>query len=216
MAQIDTFVAATEDETGQYRYGLAFRITGNDYYALVVSPLSQTWQVLKSGQGGIRLMAEGSTPTLQGTESGLRDRLAVVANGAEFLLYVNGELVTQLADDDYLTGNVGFFIGTLDEPYIHIHFDQVTVWSLPANAQVGVAEAPTGNYERVADLCSGSVSVGDTLSSFFTHTVAEGETLEGIATLYAVTQEAILGANGRTIGDANLIRVGQTILIPQE
>ncbi|MBK9056213.1 MAG: LysM peptidoglycan-binding domain-containing protein, partial [Chloroflexi bacterium] len=64
-------------------------------------------------------------------------------------------------------------------------------------------------------LCGGSVSAEDTLSSFFTYTIASGDTLTDIAATYGVTQEAILGANGRAINDVNLIRPGQTIVIPQ-
>lgn len=217
VAQIDTFVAATETEMGNYRYGLAFRVSGNEYYALVVSPLAQTWQVLKSESGGLRLVAEGESTTLNGAESGGRDRLALIANHAEYALFVNGELVAQLVDDAYLTGGVGFFIGTLDEPYIHIHFDTVNVWSLPGNAAASQAAPPNNaDYPRDSALCGGSVSAEDTLNSFFTHTVAEGETVTAIAEQYGLTAEAILGANGRSISDANLIRPGQTIVIPQE
>ncbi|MBP8000213.1 MAG: SUMF1/EgtB/PvdO family nonheme iron enzyme [Chloroflexi bacterium] len=215
VAQIDTFVAATETETGNFRYGLAFRITDNRYYALVISPLTQMWQVLRSEPGGIVLLAEGAVTTLRGREAGQTDRLVVTANGAEFTLFVNGELVAQLVDDTYADGHIGFYTGTLDQPYIHIHFDTVTAWALPTNAPVPTTTTTSTDYPRTADLCSGSVSAEDTLASFFTHTVATGETLSAIADQYGLTQEAILGANGRAIGDANLIRVGQTIIIPQ-
>jgi LysM repeat protein len=51
---------------------------------------------------------------------------------------------------------------------------------------------------------------------FTTHTVANGENLSDIATLYNVTQADILAANGKSIDDPNVIRVGQTIVIPQD
>lgn len=216
VAQIDVFVAATETGAGSYRYGLAFRVSGNDYYALVVSPLGQTWQLLKSGSGGLRLMAEGAVDSLRGHEPGLTDRLAVVANGPAFALFVNGELVGQAVDGEYAAAHIGFYIGTLDEPYIHIHFDTVEVRPLPANAPAAPSAPTGGNYPRESALCGGSVSAEDTLTSFFSHTVAAGETMTAIAARYGLTLEALMGANGRSVNDANLIRPGQTILIPQE
>jgi len=70
-------------------------------------------------------------------------------------------------------------------------------------------------YPVDAPTCQGSVQIEDTLVQFTTHTVAEGENLSDIAALYSVTQADILAANGKSIDDPNVIRVGQTIIIPQ-
>ncbi len=40
-------------KTGDFRYGLVFRRSGNQYYAFVVSPRTKTWYVLKSSPGGL-------------------------------------------------------------------------------------------------------------------------------------------------------------------
>lgn len=215
LAEIELFTAATTTETGNYRYGLTMREQDNGFYAFVISPRTGSWQVLKNSSAGMLLMAEGTVTTLGGTTQETRDRLTVTANGAEFTFWVNGELISQLVDSEYATGDVGFLVETLDETYVHAHFDSVLVTDLPANVVPSAASA-TGNYPISTAACGGTVATDDALGSFVTHQVSPNESLTSIAADFGVTIEAILQANGKDISDPSVILPGQTIVIPQE
>jgi hypothetical protein len=213
-AEAQIFIAATDTEAGDFRYGLIARENGNEFYAFTVSPRTQTWKVLKSTAGGLTLMDEGSTTTLSGADQAHRDRLYVIGEGPALTFFVNGELVSQVSDPDYVQGNIGFMVETMDETYAHIHYDSIEVRSLSSTAPTA-ATSVVESYPIDTPACQGSVRIEDTLVQFTTHTVATGENLSDIAALYNVTQADILAANGRSIDDPNVIRVGQTIIIPQ-
>jgi hypothetical protein len=216
MAEAQIFIAATDTESGDFRYGLTLREDGSEFYALVVSPRTQTWSVLKSTPEGLALMAEGNSDTIHGDTVETRDRLFVIANGPELTFFVNGQLVSRLVDGDYLAGNVGFIVETLDETYAHIHYDSLAVWAVPPGTAAPADITPaTSEYPVAAPLCQGTVSAADTLVSFATHTVIAGETLSAIALQYDISIEDILGANGRTVQNPGLIRTGQVLVIPQ-
>jgi serine/threonine-protein kinase len=213
-AEVQIFIAATDSQGGDFRYGLIARENGNEFYAFIVSPRIQTWKVLKSTPAGLTLMAEGSTTTLSGADQAHRDRLYVTGEGPALTFFVNGELVSQITDPDYVQGNMGFIVQTIDETYAHIHYDSIEVRPL-------AAPTPTpdmsndATYPVDTPTCQGSVRIEDTLVQFTTHTVAEGENLSNIAALYNVTQADILAANGKGIDNPDVIRAGQTIIIPQ-
>ncbi len=47
-------------KTGDFRYGLVFRRSGNQYYAFVVSPRTKSWYVLKSSPSGLVTLKQGT------------------------------------------------------------------------------------------------------------------------------------------------------------
>jgi hypothetical protein len=214
-AEAQIFIAATDTEAGNFRYGLIVREDGNDFYALTISSRTKTWQVLKSTSEGLTLMDEGSAATLSGVDQEHRDRLVVIGDGPALTFFVNGELVSQIVDNDYVQGNVGFIVETMDETYAHVHYDSIEVRPL-INPSPAEDTSTANTYPVDSPTCQGSVNIEDTLVQFTTHTVANGENLSDIATLYNVTQADILAANGKSIDDPNVIRVGQTIVIPQD
>lgn len=218
VAEVEIYQAATESEDGNYRHGLMIRESASDYYAFLISPRAKTWQAVKSAPAGIALMDQGTNETIGGLTRETRDRITVIANGAELSFFINGALVSQVFDEDYASGNLGFVVQTEDETYAHIHFDRITVRQLPRNAQP-VAEAPP-NASAIAaaslPACGGSVTGDDLLESFFTYTVREGDTLSAIANLFGLSIVDLKGANGRRIDDPNVIVVGQTLIIPQQ
>ena len=213
VADAQVFIASTDTEDGDFRYGVIARQDGNKFYAFTVSPRTQTWNVFKSSNDGLALMDEGSSTSISGIDQANRDRLAVIGNGSDLQFFVNGELVAQLADSEYTTGNVGFIVQTLDETYGHIHFDQVEV--RPLTAPIPATTTSNSSYPIDSPLCQGSVSSDDALEQFTMHTVITGETLNAVAQRYGVTEEAILAANGKDIDNPNVIRAGQTIIIPE-
>ncbi len=214
MAEVQIFIASTETEAGNFRYGLILRQSDNQFYAFVVSPREQTWHIFKGLDDGLSLLAEGSA-FLRGKAVETRDRLFVIANGPEMTFFVNGSLVSRVVDADYENGRLGFIVDTLDETYAHIHFDSVRAWALPDGLAVADGGEETAVQATDHPICRCSVVAGDTLVSFISHTVAEGESITSITQQYNVTEEAIMGANGKTLTDPNLIRPGQIIIIPQ-
>jgi len=215
MAEIDVFVASTDTEAGDFRYGFTIRQNDKEFYAFVISPRTKTWRVLKSTPAGLGLLAEGSQDTIRGDTDEIRDRLFIIANGPELTFFINGALVSRVYDDAFTDGNVGFIVETLDETYAHVHFDSVAIWQLPEGAAAPGDVVNTAVLAAVEPICRGAVVAGDTLVNFISHTVAPGESLISIAQQYDVTEEAIMGANGKTLIDPNLIRPGQKLIIPQ-
>lgn len=218
VAEVDIYQAAAQTEAGDYRHGLMIREGAGDYYAFLISPRAQSWQAIKSSPAGIAVLAQGTDETISGFTVETSDRITAIANGSELSFFINGRLATQLYDDDYRNGNLGFIVQTLDETYAHIHYDRVVVRQLPRNA-VPVEQVPPGfgaSASVTEPTCGGSVTGDDLLESFFTYTVREGDTLSAIANLFGLSIVDLKGANGRRIEDANVIVVGQTLIIPQQ
>ena len=71
-------------KTGDFRYGLVFRRSGNQYYAFVVSPRTKSWSVLKSSPSGLVELKKGSDDSIQGLTA--EDTLRVDAKGSTLLL----------------------------------------------------------------------------------------------------------------------------------
>ena len=160
-------------------------------------------------------MDEGESDAIRGDAVETRDRLFVIANGPEMTFFVNGALVSRVVDDEYVNGRFGFIVDTLDETYAHIHFDSVAIWELPAAMAAPEGVQNTAVARATEPLCRGSVVAEDALVNFISHTVVEGETLSSIAAQYNVTQEDIMGANGKSIIVPSLIQTGQKLIIPQ-
>jgi serine/threonine-protein kinase len=124
-AETDVLVDHTDTNSGDFRYGLAIRRTGEQYYAFTVSPRTKTWQVTKHATPGVVVLAEGADDSIQGL--GGVDQLRVDADGANFTLYVNDRRVEQVTDTDFSRGDVGFIVETLDETLAHVHYASLTL-----------------------------------------------------------------------------------------
>ncbi|RMG92654.1 MAG: hypothetical protein D6706_16480, partial [Chloroflexi bacterium] len=104
MAEAGIFISSTNTETGNFAYGLTLRHNGNDFYAILIFPRTQTWQIVKSTGEGLRLMAEGTESSIDSFSEATQVRLYVIAQGTEMVYFVNGRLVARLTDSDYPTG----------------------------------------------------------------------------------------------------------------
>lgn len=130
---IETEILVDEDNTapeGDFRYGLAIRRSGNQYYAFTISPRTKRWYVLKSSPGGLKVLTEGSDGSIQGLEA--LDKLQVDVMGSKFTFHINDHSVSQINDPDYASGEVGFFVETFDGPRAHIHYDSLTIREVEA------------------------------------------------------------------------------------
>ena len=101
-------------KTGDFRYGLVFRRSGNQYYAFVVSPRTKGWYVLKSSPSGLAVLRQGTVDSIQGLTA--EDTLRVDARGPAFFFHINEQMLGQVSDSDYATGGAGFLVETLDRP----------------------------------------------------------------------------------------------------
>jgi serine/threonine-protein kinase len=156
--EAEVLVDHTTSESGDFRYGLAFRQVAEDqYYAFAVSSRSGAWYVLKSSSSGLEVLKEGKVETLQGfAPQGFTpdktDVLRVDANGPNFVFHINGQIVAQLSQADYAKGQVGFFVENFNETLAHIHYDSITI------REAEVVSAPVVNvlYEdQFTDQASG-------------------------------------------------------------
>ena len=116
-SQAETHVTVSEANTapsGDFRYGLVVRRSGNRYYAFTISPSTQTWYVLKSGSGSLKVLDQGTLETIRGLEA--LDSLRVNADGPVLTFFINDQNVSQMSDPDYTEGEVGFYVETFDSP----------------------------------------------------------------------------------------------------
>jgi hypothetical protein len=111
--------------TGDFRYGLAFRRSGDQYYAFTISPRTKKWFVLKSSPSALTVLTEGTNESIHDLDND--DTLRVDAQGPNFLFHINDQLVGQATDSDYASGEVGFFVESFDVANVHIHFDKLTI-----------------------------------------------------------------------------------------
>ncbi len=123
----DMFIEKSDTETGDFRYGLALRRSGDQYYAFTISSRSQNWYVLKHSEEGIKVLDRGSDSSIQGQNREAADLLRVDADGSDFVFHLNGQPVSRISDTDYPSGEVGFYLENFDESMAHIHYDSLTI-----------------------------------------------------------------------------------------
>ena len=65
-ATVDLEVFTESAAEGDFRYGLVFRRSGDQYYAFTISPRTKTWYVLKSSTNALEVLKEGTNESIQG------------------------------------------------------------------------------------------------------------------------------------------------------
>jgi SH3 domain-containing protein len=157
--QVLTVSAKTAAE-GDFRYGLAFRRSGDQYYAFTISPRTKKWFVLKNSPSVLTVLAEGTDESIHDLDND--DTLRVDAQGPNFLFHINDQLVGQATDSDYAGGEVGFYVESFDVPNVHIHFDKLTIRDLILDLMcninggtVYVRSGPGKTYSQIAVLSDG-------------------------------------------------------------
>ena len=124
--QVKAFTASSKTaETGDYCFGIAFRRSGDQYYAFAISQRTKKWYVLKSTPNSLEILGQGTADQIHAADVG--DLLRVDAVGANFSFSINDQLVSQVKDADYASGEVGFYVQSFDAAQVHIHFDQLTI-----------------------------------------------------------------------------------------
>jgi len=154
-------VAAKTSPEGDFRYGVAFRRAGDQYYAFAISPRTKKWYVLKSSPSGLQTLQEGEDQTIHDLDTA--DLLRVDAQGSNFLFHINDKMVSQVTDADYTGGEIGLYVETFGASNTHVHFDQLSIQelslSLACNVNGGtlyVRSGPGKTYSQVAVLSDGN------------------------------------------------------------
>ncbi|MCI0553695.1 MAG: hypothetical protein L0287_22335 [Anaerolineae bacterium] len=129
----DIRAIAEAPSSGNFRYGLVFRQSGDQYYAFIISPRTLTWYFLKSSSTGLETLREGIDERMRGLEA--RKTLRVEAYGSIFLLFINGRFIDWISDPDYASGEVGLFVETMDSTDAIIRFDSIIIWDVPPAVQ---------------------------------------------------------------------------------
>ena len=114
--------------TGDFNYGVAFRRSGDQYYAFTISPRTKKWYILKSSPSALTTLKEGTEASIHDVDN--PDILRVDAKGANFSFYINDQLIGQVSDKDYSKGEVGLYVQTFDATNVHVHFDSLAVKKL--------------------------------------------------------------------------------------
>ncbi len=157
-------VSARTATDGDYRYGLAFRRSGDNYYAFTISPTTKKWEVLKSSPSGVTVLQEGTDESIHDLD--VDDLLRVDAQGSSFLFSINDVLVGQLSDSEYPDGEIGFYTENLTNTNTHVHFDDLTVRSVKFALLCSINEGGTVNVRSgpgQANSTIGTLSSGDTV-----------------------------------------------------
>ena len=162
--QVFTNSAKTAPE-GDFRYGLALRRSGDQYYAFTISQRTKKWYILKSSPNQLETLQEGTDPSIHDLD--VDDLLRVDAQGPNFFFHINDQLVAQITDPDYASGEVGFYVESFDSPNTHIHFDTFSIreveLTLTCSVSAGTLNVRTGPSTSFAHI--GVLSDGDTVDA---------------------------------------------------
>ena len=129
--EVKAFTASSKTaETGDYCFGVAFRRSGDQYYAFAISQRTKKWYVLKSTPTALVTLKEGTADQIHAADVG--DLLRVDAQGSNFSFSINDQPVGQVTDADYASGEIGLYVQSFDVANVHIHFDELTIRNVEA------------------------------------------------------------------------------------
>jgi serine/threonine-protein kinase len=97
--------------------GYAFLVSGDGYYTI---------QIISKGDYEPLVQWESSDAIRQGNST---NHLRAVCDGTNLAFYVNGELMTEVQDATYATGDIALLAGTLEAEPTEVHFDNLVVSS---------------------------------------------------------------------------------------
>ena len=157
-------VAGRTATDGDYRYGLVFRRSGDNFYAFTISPTTKKWEVFKSSPSGFVPLTEGVAESIQGLD--VDDLLRVDAQGSNFLFSINDQLVGQVTDSDYAEGTVGLYAENLTNTNTHVHFDTLTIRDVTFtlgcvinDGTFNVRSGPSKTFAQIGVLSTGATLV---------------------------------------------------------
>lgn len=114
---------------GDFRYGMVFRRSGDQYYAFVISPATKTWYFLKSSSAGLEVLKYGVDQRMRGLAG--QDVLRAESYGSVFLVSINNRFLDWVSDAEYARGEAGLFVESINNLDARINFNSITIWDMP-------------------------------------------------------------------------------------
>lgn len=119
-----------EDCRGADNYGLYFRVPNAVYanagYLFGISCDGKYALRKWNGETMTSLIHWKSSDAIN--KDGETNTIGVKLDGYEIELYVNGEYIAKVVDDDYDTGSVGMYVAAKDSGDLTVLLDQLSVW----------------------------------------------------------------------------------------
>lgn len=118
-----------EEQVNQAIWGIIFRRQGNDLYAFLLNDLHEYYLSLNSDGSWIDLVGQTKSSFVNSDKS---NELAVIADGTEITLFINGTPIKTINDKTLLDGNVGFYAGLIyPDDEVKFEFDDFELRQKP-------------------------------------------------------------------------------------
>jgi len=123
---VSTFKAAGPDDND---FGIVCRYQDNDnFYAFLISSDGFAGILKMEDAERTMLEQEGMVSTDAITQGAATNEVTAECVGDHLALYANGELVADVRDSTFVSGDVGLIAGTFEEGGVEIHFDDFFVY----------------------------------------------------------------------------------------
>jgi hypothetical protein len=125
--------AVAQPTTDQYaEYGIVFRVSGDNtdtrsYYTFAVTTDGKYYVQKKVNGKWVDTNPVKMTASSYVKKGQARNTLAVLAQGSQISLYINGSPVKTITDDSITEGQVGIFIATGDNDSAEVVFSRLTI-----------------------------------------------------------------------------------------
>jgi len=131
------------------RYGIIFRLVDpQNFYSFFINNAGQ-YRLGKARANRLELLKDWTTANPIKTGKNAVNELAVLAQGSNFVLLVNNEIVAQVQDESLAQGSVALVAGGTPSGDVDISFDNLWLWRLTSDAtspnHAGAAAVPTPN-----------------------------------------------------------------------
>ncbi|GAC1565990.1 MAG: hypothetical protein NVS3B14_05660 [Ktedonobacteraceae bacterium] len=94
--------------------GIIFRVSGDQFYDFEINNQGQYYfRRHDANAGGNYVYLAPNTRSAAINPGSAPNTLLMIANGGDFLLYINGAFVKEVKDSNFSTGQIGFVAGTL-------------------------------------------------------------------------------------------------------
>jgi hypothetical protein len=127
--------ATPKDCSGRDRYGLVFRSVKSDdagYEGYMFGLTCDGQYSLRIWNGSKHIVLVNWTAS-QAIHKGPNqaNRLGVLVKGKKISLYANGNLLTEISDDQYAEGRFGPFVGSVNTEDFTVNVSEIAYWDLP-------------------------------------------------------------------------------------
>jgi hypothetical protein len=118
----------------QSSYGVLFRMQGPQRFYRFEVTGDGTYILERHEEGGDRALFMGDWRDSAFINQGLNviNRLGIEAQGPSISLFVNGELIEQVTDDTYPSGQIALDAGTFDMAPLQVAFDNLVIYPVGA------------------------------------------------------------------------------------